>query len=80
MENGSCPRRWLPGSRILILVNLAEIRQRGMENGEWRAGMQLRDPGPEDLDAGLAIMELFSGNGEADSRPMERGTWPMDRF
>ena len=51
-----------------------------MENGEWRVGMQLRDPGPEDLDAGLAIMELFSGNGEADSRPMERGTWPMDRF
>ena len=49
-------------------------------NGEWRAAMQLRDPGPEDLDVGSAIMELFSGNAEADSRPMERGTWPMDRF
>ena len=55
-----------------------------MENGEWRCIpgelLQLRDPGLEDLDAGSAIMELFSGNGEADSRPMERGTWPMDRF
>ena len=35
--------------------------------------------GPSYLDAGPATMELFSGNAEADSRPMERGTWPMDR-
>ena len=32
------------------------------------------------LDAGPATMELFSGNAEVDSRPMERETWPMDRF
>ena len=54
-----------------------------MENGEWRCIPgelpQLQDPGPRDLDAGPATMEKFSGNGEADSRPMERGTWPMDR-
>ena len=41
--------------------------------------LQLQDPGPRDLDAGPATMELFSGNAEVDSRPMERGTWPMDR-